>query len=222
MTSITADERFWDRMAEKYARDPIKDMAGYERTLTRSIGLLKPSDRVLEFACGTGTTALKLAPHVRHVLATDISSEMIAIAQGKANAQNIKNVSFEKATLDHLAWADEAFEVVVAYNALHMVHDLQASLQRIFEILKPGGLFISKTPCLRNANIMIQWFVPLARMIGKAPHVGMFTSTQLRIAMVQTGFEVSPEEKHGSNSADFRSFFVARKPHASDVDQSMP
>src|SRR5690606_31668869 len=81
MRASSDDARFWDRAARKYARDPIKDMIGYERTLDRTVQLLRASDVVLELGCGTGTTALKLAPHVARIVAADVSQEMIAIAQ---------------------------------------------------------------------------------------------------------------------------------------------
>ena len=72
--------RFWDRIARKYATDPIADLPGYEATLRRVQGLLTAEMDVLEIGCGTGSTALRLAPFTRRLLATDVSSEMIAIA----------------------------------------------------------------------------------------------------------------------------------------------
>ncbi len=72
------DARFWDRTSSRYARSAISDPAGYERTLDRTRGLLKPQDRVLELGCGTGSTALRLASSVQSYLATDISTGMIA------------------------------------------------------------------------------------------------------------------------------------------------
>ena len=63
-TTPSRDVRFWDRIARKYAASPIKDIAGYERTIARIAQLLGPTQSVLEIGCGTGTTALKLAPLV--------------------------------------------------------------------------------------------------------------------------------------------------------------
>ena len=74
---------FWDRIARKYAADPIADLAGYEATLRRVQDFLSPAYDVLELGCGTGTTALRLAPFTWQMLATDVSAEMIAIAQEK-------------------------------------------------------------------------------------------------------------------------------------------
>ena len=76
---MPTSEGFWNKTAEKYAATPIKDMASYEETLTRTRGYLGPEDNVLELGCGTGTTALKLAPSVAHLTGSDISEGMIAI-----------------------------------------------------------------------------------------------------------------------------------------------
>src|SRR5262245_51026994 len=104
MSAIANDARFWDRIARKYAADKIADVAGYERTLEHTRRHLKASDKVLEFGCGTGTTALKLAPFVARIVATDISSEMIAIAREKASAEGVRNVEFEVAVPDAAPW----------------------------------------------------------------------------------------------------------------------
>ena len=75
--------RFWNRIARKYANDPIADQAGYERTLQRVQALLSREHEVLEIGCGTGTTALRLAPATRRLVATDVAEQMIAIAGEK-------------------------------------------------------------------------------------------------------------------------------------------
>ena len=78
--------RFWDKVARKYAANAIADIAGYEATLQRVRALLAPDQSVLEIGCGTGTTALRLASATRQMLATDVSTEMIAIAREKLAA----------------------------------------------------------------------------------------------------------------------------------------
>lgn len=75
------DARFWNGIARKYAGHRIKDLPGYERTVEHTRRLLRSSDAVLEIGCGTGTTALKLAPFVGRIVGSDLSNEMIAIAR---------------------------------------------------------------------------------------------------------------------------------------------
>lgn len=54
---------------------------GYEATLRRVQALLSVDHDVLEIGCGTGSTALRLAPATRCLMSTDVSSGMIAIAK---------------------------------------------------------------------------------------------------------------------------------------------
>ena len=81
------DAAFWDRIAPKYARTPISNMDAYEATLARVKTHLSETDTVLELGCGTGTTAMKLAPGVAHVTASDVSGAMIGIGRARASAR---------------------------------------------------------------------------------------------------------------------------------------
>ena len=179
MRRDTDDQHFWDRVARKYARDPIKDMAGYTRTLESTRQRLRETDTVLELGCGTGTTALSLAPAVARLVGTDVSGEMIAIAREKAGAQGCGNAEFEVAPADRALGADGAFDAVLAFNVLHLIADRPAALRQAVRALKPGGLFISKTPCLSEMNPLLRLAVPVARLVGKAPHVAFFSAVAL-------------------------------------------
>lgn len=212
MRQDTNDQRFWDRVAYKYARDPIKDMAGYTRTLERTRQLLRQTDTVLEIGCGTGTTALSLAPSVARFVGTDISGEMIAIAREKARAQGCENAEFEVASADRAVGADGAFDAVLAFNVLHLIADQSATLRQAVRALKPGGLFISKTPCLSEMNPLLRVAVPVARLVGKAPNVAFFSAFALERAIESAGFAVIDRARHGSGRKDPRIFIVARAP----------
>ncbi len=205
--------RFWDKTAPKYASQAIADMAGYERTLQRVQGLLSAEHNVLELGCGTGTTALRLAAGTRRLLATDISAQMIAIAQAKLANQPIAQLQFSVADADAPAVENGAYDAVLAFNMLHLVDDLAQTLSAASQALKPGGLLISKTPCLNEMNPLIaKLAVPLMRAVGKAPPVLCFNAAQLQAAMKHQGLEILAVERHGSKGKDFRVFIVARKP----------
>lgn len=214
MRRDTDDHRFWDRVARKYAAEPIKDMGGYERTLQRTRELLDRSAVVLEIGCGTGTTALSLAPRVARLVGIDVSGEMIAIAREKAVAQGCGNAAFEVAPADRVMGADGAFDAVLAFNVLHLISDRTAAMQRAASALKPGGLFISKTPCLAEMNPLLRIAVPAARLVGKAPHVAFFSAAALEQEIESAGFAVIERARHGSGRKDPRIFIVARAPVA--------
>jgi ubiquinone/menaquinone biosynthesis C-methylase UbiE len=210
MPSIADDARFWDRIARKYANDRIADMAGYERTLERTRHYLKSDDTVFELGCGTGTTALRLAPSAGRIVATDISSEMIAIAREKAVAEGRLNAEFEVATPDAAPWPDGAFDVALGFNVLHLVVAREAALRGVHRLLKPGGLFISKTPCLKEMSL-VRLAVPVMQLIGKAPYVAVFSGEDLERELAAAGFAVVERARHASRGKDPRPFLVARK-----------
>ena len=121
--------RFWDRIARRYAASAITDMAGYERTLARTRSWLSPDSRVLEIGCGTGTSALRLASDCGLYLATDVSPGMIGIARAKLAAQPLRQLTFALADADRLPGAAIGpFDVVLAFNVLHLVDDLDAAV----------------------------------------------------------------------------------------------
>lgn len=207
----TADARFWDRLARKYARDAIKDLAGYERTVARARECLRSTDTVLELGCGTGTTALKLAPGVARYIGTDISAEMIAIAREKVAAERCDKLEFSVVGSDRATWPAGPFDAVLAFNLLHLVPERSRYLQQVHASLKPGGLFITKTPCLSEMSRLIRLAVPVAQLFGKAPTVSFFTAAGLASDIAAAGFAIIEQARHGSKAREPRIFILARK-----------
>ena len=210
--STANDARFWDRTSRRYAAAPVADQVGYERTLARTRDFLKPDDRVLELGCGTGSTALLLAPNVRNYLATDISSEMIAIAEEKHAKAPVPGLAFRVAVVEELA-TELPIGAVLGFNYLHLVRDLPATLRHINALLESGGLFISKTPCLGDMNPLIRRvLLPAMHAIGQAPHASAFRAEALTQHMIDAGFEIVATESHASKGKESLPYIVARKP----------
>lgn len=211
------DAEFWDKAAPSYAASAIADMAGFETTLKRTLELLPPEGRILELGCGTGTIALRLADASQTYLGTDISARMIAIANEKLAAPantGLKNrLSFRQGTAGSLAAEKCSYDAVLGFSYLHLAGGLQETLGYIRQLLVPGGLFISKTPCVGDMNPLVGLAIPLMRMIGKAPlSVASFSSVELEDAIREAGFDILVIERHGSKKKDIRPFIVA---HAS-------
>ena len=214
-SAAASKARFWDRIAPKYAADPIADLAGYEATLRRVQGLLSPQHDVLEIGCGTGSTALRLAPFTRSLLATDVSPQMIGIAQQRLAAQPTPQLRFAvaDAETDVTAFWPGAYDAVLAFNVLHLTTALDEVLQRAVTALRPGGLLISKTACLAEMNPLIPYLaVPLMRALRLVPPVLCFDEHRLRSAMVRQGLQIVCIERHGTRGRDTRAYIVARKP----------
>lgn len=205
---MRGEAAFWDEIAAKYAAQPIKNERAYAETLDRTRAHLSAEARVLEVGCGTGSTAVRLAPEVAHITATDISEAMLEIGRGRAREAGVENVDFEQVGLPDTPLAAAAYDAVLAFNALHLVRDLEAVLASLHTALQPGGLLISKTVCLAEQTRL--WAVPLTvlRLLGKAPYVRLLTFADVERAMVDAGFEIV---ETGLYPAPHSRFVVARK-----------
>lgn len=202
------DATFWDRIAPRYARQPISNMDAYEATLARVKTYLSEEQTALELGCGTGSTALILAPFVKEYEGTDISGGMIDVALEKAWNASAPNLSFRKAGVEQTEHKGKTPDVVLAFNLLHLVPDTQATLAMVHELLPQGGLFISKTAC-----IAAKWYyrplIKAMQLIGKAPHVHFLKVSQLDHMMVAAGFEIVETGLYPPSTPS--RFIVARK-----------
>lgn len=189
--------RFWDKVADRYAAMPVRNADAYKATLDQIRALATADDTVLELGCGTGTTALALAPDVRRIIATDVSEAMLAKGRAKARDARADTVDF---VLSDVTDAPEGpFDMVLALNLLHLLENLDDALFEIAKRVKPGGVFVSKTFCMPERRNLIWWFIalglPLLQGIGKAPYFAKLSQHHLEAAIKTAGFDIIGVEK---------------------------
>ena len=199
---------FWDKNAIKYAASPVSDVQAYEDTLDRARNFLSADDHLLEVGCGTGSTAIKLAPSVRKITATDISGKMLEIAEAKIANDGPHNIRFLQSEITK-PLADAPFDAACAFSILHLVDDLPATLAHLHSQIKPGGHLISKTACLSDMNVFIPYMIKIMQWVGKAPHVLVFDADHLEKAIKEAGFELVETGYFGKNR--YTRFIVARR-----------
>ena len=178
---------FWDRLAGRYAKMQLADPAAYAETLARVEAHLRPGDRVLEIGCGTGATAVRLAPKVAGYTATDISPAMIAIARARPEAAALPQLEFR---VGEGAAAAARLDAVLAFNLLHLLPDLPVALADIRDRLRPGGLLLSKTPCLGELTPLLHLVVPALRLVRLAPRVAWLRRNALEARIAAAGFDI--------------------------------
>lgn len=216
MTTITVQSnapvpspKFWDRHAEGYSKRPIANEAAYQKKLAITRDYFSPETEVMEFGCGTGSTAILHAPFVKHILATDISSKMIEIARRKAEKEGVTNVTFRQAAIDDFSAPDNSYDMIMGHSILHLVHDRDEAIAKVYRMLKPGGVFVSSTACIGDKMKFFKLIGPIGRALGLMPLVRVFTGDQLTNSIEEAGFEIEhnwrPEKSMGV-------FIVARKP----------
>lgn len=137
----------FDGIAEAYDADFTTSPVGRlqrEQVHAYLESTLKPGSRILELNCGTGEDARWLAAQGHSVLATDLSGEMVRVAEGKNKAEY--DLQFRKAGILEALEADAGtYDVIFSdfggFNCLSPEEMTQAGLL-LQKALKPGGRFI--------------------------------------------------------------------------------
>jgi ubiquinone/menaquinone biosynthesis C-methylase UbiE len=192
---VSKSARFWDRVS----RNTDQQSKGYDQTADRILektrAYLNEGDIVLDYACGTGTFACDLAGHVHQVMAIDISSGMLDRAKAKAGERGIENVHFVQSTIFDERYEPASFDVVLAFNILHLLQDAPQVTQRINDLLKPGGLFISSTPCLGGRWAPLNVLLLLLSKVGLVPYLTPFRPVELEALVADGGFQIVETER---------------------------
>ena len=207
-------ENFWDKASKNYDKTEERFNYIHKKSRENTKIFLKDSDTVLDYGCGTGTASCQFSSLVKDIHAIDISSEMIAISQAKAAHGKIENVNFEQADIFDGKYSKESYDVILAFNMLHTVPNPQNVVLQINELLKPEGLFISVTPCLRQkmsffVNLQIQLVRVLCKL-GLIPiPIRMVTSSEVESILKAGGFQTVESEEIYKDASSY--FVVAKK-----------
>src|SRR3546814_21167283 len=86
--------------------------------------------RLLDIGCGGGHVAFRMAPHAAEVIASDLSSEMIAAVVREAAQRDIGNIATVKAAAESLPFDSGHFDAVVSRFSDHHWGDLTDGLRR--------------------------------------------------------------------------------------------
>ena len=199
--------KFWNKLAPRYAKSPVRNEKIYQQKLEITQSYFKPDWSVFEFGCGTGSTAIVHSAYVKQILATDISDEMIAIAEQKTQAQGITNISYQRGTIESLALPVDSFDAVLGLNILHLLPNLDETITQVHQILKPGGIFVSSNVLMREVALHWLLLIPVMQFIGFAPQLSLFSKDEIISKLTDAGFSIDHEWQPARASL----FIIARK-----------
>jgi len=201
-------EKFWDRTAKYYDKVEKRDEQTYLNIIERTGKYLKPEDIVLDFGCGTGLACNEIADKVKRIYAIDISTRMIEIAKSKADNCQIKNIDFTNTSIFDERYKRGSFDVILVFYILHLLEDTHKFMQRINELLVPGGLIISVTPCM-GEKPLFNSLLSIGYKIGIAPEIVAFKFSELENLLVKAHFEIIESDFLRKNSPEY--WLIAKK-----------
>jgi 2-polyprenyl-3-methyl-5-hydroxy-6-metoxy-1,4-benzoquinol methylase len=208
MDSLIKAEKFWDRTADYYDQEEKKDEWSYRKFIEKAKNYLKESDIVLDFGCGTGQVCNEIADDVEMIYAIDISSKMIDIARSRAAQRKIHNINYVYTTIFEERFKGDSFDAIMVFNVLHLLDNSQWVIQRLYELLKPGGYIISATPCMGEKPLLNSLF-SIGSRIGITPEIKSFKTCELDNIFIQGNFEIIETDCLKKNSPHY--LLIAKK-----------
>ena len=207
-------QKFWDKHAKRYDSNERQFEPVYKDIIARTSKYLNLNDIALDYGCATGTKTIELAGKVKHIHGLDFSTGMITEAIKKKDELKILNISFSQGTIFNADLEKSSFDKIIAYAIIHLLDDDEKVIRRIYELLKPGGFFISSTACFKDnrackRNLELKASL-LFKKLGLFPlHLNMYRTNDVENLIANQNFKIIEAEKIFDGISI--SFIVARK-----------
>jgi SAM-dependent methyltransferase len=193
---VTADDarrnKSWRAQQEHYDQAWIQGLAAGREELGNlqtnleflaRTNLLRPSDRILEIGCGTGSLTSALTERGHDIVGTDISPA--AIQHGRTKHAHAR---LEVSPAEELAYADASFDKVLSFDLLEHIVAVDRHLDEVHRVLRAGGHYLFQTPN-KASNILFELL--RTRSFGwRRYHPSLHTPGHLRRRLHRHGFSV--------------------------------
>ncbi len=166
--------------------------------LDRLLAIAQPQPhwQALDIATGGGHTALKFAPHVAHVVASDLTPRMLQKArQFIVVQQGVANVSFKGADAENLPFDDEQFDLLTCRIAPHHFPDAQRFLRECARVLKQGGMLILQDQVLPD-DAEAARYVDAFERLRDPSHNRAFNADEWQAMCARAGIAVEYSEQY--------------------------
>ena len=149
--SKTLSKERYNQYAQGYVNSKTH-ASGFD--LERLLTLAQPQKdwTVLDIATGGGHTALRFAPFVKQVIASDLTPNMLEAAKAHIIEKGVTNVDFQLADAENLPFEANHFDLVTCRIAPHHFPDVFKFVQESYRVLKAGGIFLVQDHVLPDSE----------------------------------------------------------------------
>ena len=122
---------------------------------------VRPGDRVLDLAGGTGDIAALLKDRVGddgELVLGDINGAMLRVGRDRMTDRgNVRGFEYVQCNAEKLPFPDASFDLVTIAFGLRNVTDKDAALREMHRVLKVGG----QARVLEFSEVTVDWFKPV-------------------------------------------------------------
>ncbi|HXV99086.1 MAG TPA: methyltransferase domain-containing protein, partial [Anaerolineae bacterium] len=149
----------------------------------------QPHWQAVDVATGAGHTALAFAPHVAHVVATDLTAEMLAKTAELAAQRGLTNVETRPADAEALPFDDASFDLVTCRLAFHHFPNPRQAISEFARVLKPGGV-LGFTDNIVVPDKQAAGYYNAYEKLRDPSHNWVYPLVRLRAMFEETGLKV--------------------------------
>jgi ubiquinone/menaquinone biosynthesis C-methylase UbiE len=144
---------------------------------------------VLDLGCGGGHVTFNVAPHVRSVIAYDLSQEMLDVVAEAARERGLGNVTTQRGVAEELPFEDGRFDAVLSRLTAHHWRDVNAGLREAARVLKPGGLAVFMDAVSPGVPLL-DTFLQAIELLRDCSHVRDYSRAEWEAAIAGVGLVV--------------------------------
>jgi SAM-dependent methyltransferase len=189
---IEAHEKVVEAQFGPQARAYVESAVHSQGADLEAIGALAHKLRpelALDLGAGGGHVAYALARHARRVIATDLSSEMLAAVARTARQKGLSNIETAEAPAEQLPFEDETFDFVASRFSAHHWRDFDAGLRQARRTLKRGGR-AAFVDVYAPGHPLLDTHLQAIELLRDHSHVRDYTCAQWLEALARSRFSV--------------------------------
>jgi SAM-dependent methyltransferase len=143
--------------------------------------------RALDLGCGGGHVSYRAAPHVREVVAYDLTADMLEEVKRTAAERGLGNIVTQQGVAERLPFADGAFDIVLCRFTAHHWHNFEAGLREARRVLKVKGSAVF-ADVVSPAHPLLDTHLQTLEMLRDMSHVRNYDMAEWIAALERSGF----------------------------------
>jgi SAM-dependent methyltransferase len=151
--------------------------------------LAEGAELALDLGAGGGHVSYALARHARRVIASDLSSEMLAAVKRTAREKGLGNIETVEAPAERLPFEDGTFDFVASRFSAHHWRDFDAGLREARRALKRGGR-AAFVDVYAPGQALFDTHLQAIELLRDHSHVRDYTSAQWLDTLGRSGFAI--------------------------------
>jgi SAM-dependent methyltransferase len=150
---------------------------------------------VLDLGCGAGHVSFHVAPHVKHVVAYDLSADMLDVVARAAAERGLDNIVTREGVAERLPFANESFDYVLSRYSAHHWHDVEAGLREAARVLKPEGTAVI-VDSVSPGRPLLDTHLQAVELLRDPSHVRSYSRAEWEAAIVRAGLRPGSVSAH--------------------------